>query len=156
MGIAHRDIKPDNLGVAERGVNDELHLVLFDFSLTRESPEEIRSGTPPYREPFLTQRPKPAWDVAAERYAAAVTLYEMATGTLPCFGDGQSDPAVIDDEATVEVDLLDPAVAFSEIDRAVVIPAGPIEGEGEAREERTRAVRYLTGCARAASWPRRA
>ncbi len=111
MGIAHRDIKPDNLGVAERGVNDELHLVLFDFSLTKEHPEAIRAGTPPYREPFLALRDPPAWDVAAERYAAAVTLYEMATGTLPCFGDGQSDPSVLTDEATVDVDLLDPAVA---------------------------------------------
>jgi serine/threonine protein kinase len=110
-GIAHRDVKPDNLGVAPRGTNDELHLVLFDFSLTRTAPEAIRAGTPPYREPFLVSRAHPAWDVAAERWAATVTLYEMATGTVPVFGDGRSDPAMIDDEATIDADLLDPAVA---------------------------------------------
>ncbi len=112
-GIAHRDIKPDNLGVAPRGVNDELHLVLFDFSLTRTPQDNLRAGTPPYLEPFLAARRTPAWDVAAERWAAAVTLYEMATGTTPAFGDGRSDPAAIDDEATVEHDLLDPALATS-------------------------------------------
>jgi serine/threonine protein kinase len=110
-GIAHRDIKPDNLGVAPRGLNDELHLVLFDFSLTRTSHENLRAGTPPYLEPFLAVRRSPAWDVAAERWAAAVTLYEMATGTTPVFGDGRSDPAAIDDEATIERDLLDSALA---------------------------------------------
>ncbi len=30
----HRDIKPENLGVAPRGDQNELHLVLFDFSLS--------------------------------------------------------------------------------------------------------------------------
>jgi serine/threonine protein kinase len=112
-GIAHRDIKPDNLGVAPRGVNDELHLVLFDFSLTKTPPENIRAGTPPYLDPFLAQRSSPAWDVAAERWAAAVTLYEMAAGTTPVFGDGRSDPAAIDDEVTIDDDLLDPALVRS-------------------------------------------
>jgi serine/threonine protein kinase len=108
-GIAHRDIKPDNLGVASRGANDELHLVLFDFSLTRAPLDAVRAGTPPYREPFLVERRR--WDVAAERYAVAVTLYEMASGRPPQFGDGRSDPAVIADEATVEATRFDPAVA---------------------------------------------
>jgi len=108
-GIAHRDIKPDNLGVAPRGANDELHLVLFDFSLTKAPLGAVRAGTPPYREPFLAARKQ--WDLAAERYAAAVTLHEMAAGRVPTFGDGRSDPAVIDDEATVDVGRFDPAVA---------------------------------------------
>lgn len=109
-GVAHRDIKPDNLGVAPRGANDELHLVLFDFSLTRAPLDAIRAGTPPYREPFLAERR--AWDLHAERYAAAVTLYEMATGHLPQYGDGLSDPAAIHDEATIDASRFDPAVAI--------------------------------------------
>ena len=35
QGIAHRDIKPDNIGVGPLGRSDRLHLVLFDFSLSR-------------------------------------------------------------------------------------------------------------------------
>ncbi len=33
QGVPHRDIKPDNLGVAPMGRGEQLHLVLFDFSL---------------------------------------------------------------------------------------------------------------------------
>ena len=50
-GIAHRDIKPDNIGVAFGGRDGALHLVLFDFSLSRCSPENIRAGTPGYLDP---------------------------------------------------------------------------------------------------------
>lgn len=103
-GIAHRDLKPDNLGVAERGRNQELHLVLFDFSLSRAPSEQIHAGTQPYLEPFLKLRTPPRWDLAAERYAAAVTLYEMATGTVPQWGTDDSDPAMLDCEATIEAD----------------------------------------------------
>lgn len=110
-GIAHRDIKPDNLGVRMRGKNNELHLVLFDFSLTGTPPEQIRAGTPGYLDPFLEERRPPRWDLAAERYAAAVTLYEMATGVRPRWGDGASDPLLVDDLLPrIESDLFDVAV----------------------------------------------
>src|SRR5690606_10287621 len=64
----------------------------------------------PYLDPFLRQRKPPRWDPSAERFAAAMTLYEMATGQLPTWGDGLSDPAVIDGEAALDVELFDPAV----------------------------------------------
>jgi serine/threonine protein kinase len=108
MGFAHRDLKPDNLGLVELGRNRELHLVLFDFSLTRASVEAVGAGTPPYLDPFLAGRGRV--DPAADRYAAAVTLHEMATGRTPRFGDGRSDPAVLDCEATVLTEALDPSV----------------------------------------------
>jgi serine/threonine protein kinase len=97
-GVAHRDIKPENLGIAERGKDQERHLVLFDFSLSRSSPEDLHVGTVGYLDPFLEERdrPSPRWDQQAERYAAAVTLYEMATGTRPKWGDGSTDPALTD------------------------------------------------------------
>ena len=109
-GIAHRDIKPDNLGIAEVGVNDERHLVLFDFSLARAPADAIRAGTPPYLEPFLSLRQPPRWDTAAERFAAAVTLHQLATGRTPVWGDGLSDPAVLDVEATIAAEAFEPTV----------------------------------------------
>lgn len=96
-GLAHRDVKPDNLGVIARGKNEELHLVLFDFSLARTDPGDLRAGTVGYLDPFLSERRTRQWDLDAERYAAAVTLHEMATGTQPRWGDGSVDPALSGD-----------------------------------------------------------
>ncbi len=108
-GLTHRDIKPDNIGIAQRGKKDELRLVLFDFSLAATSPEALYAGTRPYLDPFF-QSSTPTrrrFDHAAERWSAAMTLHEMATGTLPRFGDGKSDPAVITNEVTLDADLFE-------------------------------------------------
>jgi serine/threonine protein kinase len=108
-GVSHRDLKPENIGIGQtpRGT---LRLVLFDFSLSGTPSENIRAGTPPYLDPFLSLRKPPRWDPYAERFAAAMTLYEMAAGKLPVWGDGLSNPVLVDDEATLEVDLFDPSV----------------------------------------------
>lgn len=106
-GVSHRDIKPENLGIVPVGRGDRQHLVLYDFSLARESPENIRSGTVAYLDPFLKLRTPPRWDLDAERFAVAMTLYEMATGQLPRWGDGASDPALVQDEVTLEAELFD-------------------------------------------------
>lgn len=105
-GISHRDIKPDNIGVSNVGRGDALHLVLFDFSLSRCSPENIQAGTPGYLDPFLALRKR--WDLAAERYAAAVTLYQMATGSLPVWHDGKTNPTMVECEATIDAERFDP------------------------------------------------
>jgi len=110
MGVPHRDLKPDNLGIARTGKDDALHLVLFDFSLSRAPLEAIHAGTRPYLEPFLAERKPRRWDLAAERWAAAVTLHEMATGSHPAWGDGRSDPASLTCEATIDADHLEPSV----------------------------------------------
>lgn len=107
-GVYHRDIKPDNIGIRPLGRKDELHLMLFDFSLCKAPLENIRAGTAPYLDPFLSRRKPPRWDLHAERFAVAMTLYEMATGTVPKWGDGQSSPEVLDCEATLHVELFDP------------------------------------------------
>ncbi len=39
-----------------------------------------------------------------------MTLYEMATGQLPTWGDGQSDPSMLDCAVTLDSELFDPAV----------------------------------------------
>ncbi|MGH7135778.1 MAG: DNA-directed RNA polymerase subunit alpha C-terminal domain-containing protein, partial [Pirellulales bacterium] len=45
----------------------------------------------------------------AERYAAAATLYEMATGTLPKWGDGTTEPSHLSDgtEITIDSEMFD-------------------------------------------------
>lgn len=106
-GVDHRDIKPANLGVLSRS-NKAKHLVLFDFSLTRAAASATQAGTPPYLDPFLTGK-RDRFDSAAERYSAAVVLFEMATGHTPVYGDGLSDPAAIGDEATVNPAEFDPS-----------------------------------------------
>jgi serine/threonine protein kinase len=109
-GISHRDIKPENIGVRPSGRGSRLELVLFDFSLSRTPLDEIRAGTPPYLDPFLAERQPARWDGYAERFAAAMTLHEMATGTLPVWGDGRSNPAVLDCEVTLDPELFDASV----------------------------------------------
>ncbi len=109
-GIVHRDIKPDNIAIGQLGRGGRLHAVLFDFSLTRLPLDNLRAGTSGYLDPLLPVRPHKRWDLAAERYAAAVTLYEMATGTLPRWGDGMSDPSFLDCEISLEADLFDASV----------------------------------------------
>jgi serine/threonine protein kinase len=112
QGIPHRDIKPDNIAVGMVGRGDKLHLVLFDFSLSRTPADNIRAGTMGYLDPLLPLRKPPRWDLHAERYAAAVTLYELATGGLPKWGDGATEPSHLspDTEITIEAELFDPGV----------------------------------------------
>jgi serine/threonine protein kinase len=119
QGISHRDIKPDNIAIGQVGSGNKLHLLLFDFSLSRAPRENIKAGTTGYLDPLLALREPPQWDSYAERYAAAVTLYEMTTGTLPVWGDGVSDPSFLTCEITLEperfnADLRDRLTAFFE------------------------------------------
>ena len=100
-GVDHRDIKPSNLGVREQKSDRAKHLVLFDFSLAKASAATISAGTPPYLDPFLGTGTRQHWDSAAERYAAAVTLFEMATGHAPVYGDGETAPQFVE-RATIE------------------------------------------------------
>jgi serine/threonine protein kinase len=114
-GIFHRDIKPSNLGVKtperKRGGTIESRTVLFDFSMSGTDPRALAAGTPHYRDPFLGQGGRQTYDSAAERYGAAVVLYEMATGSLPEYGsDPDADPASIPDDVSLNSAAFDPAV----------------------------------------------
>jgi serine/threonine protein kinase len=110
QGVAHRDIKPDNIGIAPAGGSGRLRLILFDFSLARTPPENIQAGTRPYLDPFLALRRPPRWDLHAERFAAAITLHELVAGSPPSWGDGATDPLVIEDEATIAAERFDPVL----------------------------------------------
>lgn len=114
-GIPHRDIKPDNIAIGQIKRGDKLHLLLFDFSLSRAPAENIRAGTTGYLDPFLPLRKHKRWDLNAERYAAAATLFELAAGpnNFPKWGDGTSDPSHLDCEATIDGDLFDASLRDS-------------------------------------------
>ncbi|ASU81706.1 serine/threonine protein kinase [Nocardiopsis gilva YIM 90087] len=97
-GVRHRDIKPDNLGLFQRA-DRTWQLKLFDFSLAKASDTDITAGTRGYLDPFLGSHPRrERYDDAAELYAAAVTLHEMASGERPRWGDGMSSAAMLEDE----------------------------------------------------------
>lgn len=115
VGVFHRDIKSSNLGVDAREIRShgksDSRLVLFDFSMSGAELQALAAGTPHYRDPFLGHEGRVSYDSAAERYGAAVVLYEMATGTLPQYGtDPDADPASVPDEVSINGDAFDPAV----------------------------------------------
>lgn len=80
QSVLHRDIKPANLGVGSVSKTAN-HLILFDFSLADVPRGELAIGTSVYRDPFLPLRG--AWDAAADRWSAAITLHEMLTAVRP-------------------------------------------------------------------------
>jgi len=106
-GVAHRDLKPENIGIGEAS-SRKLQLVVFDFSLCRTPADNITAGTHPYLDPFLSLRCPPRWDLYAERFALAVTLYEMAIGKPPVWGVDQTSPAMLNVEATIASEVFDP------------------------------------------------
>jgi serine/threonine protein kinase len=114
-GVWHRDIKPANLAARPRPKDKQPHLCVFDFSLAEAPADDVKAGTVPYLDPFLGPPRRMRYDAAAERFSAAVTLYEMATGALPRWGEG-ANPAAVNDEVRLEPSAFDSAVADRLVD----------------------------------------
>ncbi|MGV9482600.1 protein kinase domain-containing protein, partial [Gordonia aichiensis] len=112
-GVWHRDLKPDNIAIRVRP-NRTRELVLIDFSLAGYPVRNTDAGTDGYLDPFIGTLTRGVYDAHAERYAMAVTLHEMASGELPCWGDGSMLPQQLD--ATewpypkIAADAFDPSV----------------------------------------------
>ena len=109
-GVVHRDIKPENIGLVQQASVGQLHLVLFDFSLSNVGTDNITAGTVAYVDPFLRDAGRRRWDDFAERFSAALTLYEMAAGTLPSWASTEGLPHVIQGELEIDGSVFDPAV----------------------------------------------
>ncbi len=87
--------------------------MLYDFSLTSAPLDNLRIGTAGYTDPFLKNRKSGKWDLAAERYSAGVTLYEMTLGydQLPKWGeDDVANPADTKDDLVLDVEKFKPSV----------------------------------------------
>ncbi|MFT4908200.1 MAG: serine/threonine protein kinase [Oleispira sp.] len=112
--IMHRDIKPENIGLVMQG--SQLHLVLFDFSLSNVGADNITAGTVAYMDPFIRDAGRRRWDEFAERFSAALTLYEMAAGALPSWASNSGMSPLLEGELEVDRTVFDPTIRDRMVD----------------------------------------
>uniref|UniRef100_A0A8C5IYK9 Serine/threonine kinase 32A n=1 Tax=Junco hyemalis TaxID=40217 RepID=A0A8C5IYK9_JUNHY len=81
--IIHRDIKPDNILLDERG---HVHITDFNIAtmLTKESPVTTIAGTKPYMAPEMFSSTKPtSYSFAVDWWSLGVTAYELLRTRRP-------------------------------------------------------------------------
>jgi serine/threonine-protein kinase len=104
--IIHRDVKPENILVAEDG-----RVKLMDFGIAKTMAPQITNageflGSPAYSAPELLRGQPPT--PSSDRYAYAVTAFELLTGQLP--HPGTTVAAVIT-HVLMEAPVIPPGVA---------------------------------------------
>jgi serine/threonine-protein kinase len=85
-GVIHRDLKPDNVVIANDG-----RVVVMDFGVARGTEERgelarLVTGTPAYMAPEQAEN-IPNLDGRADQYAIGAILFEMLTGQMPFPGN---------------------------------------------------------------------
>lgn len=96
LGIVHRDVKPENLFLAERP-DGEVRLKLIDFGAAAfeargwqvGSLDQAAIGTLHYMAPEQLQSP-PKIDARSDVWALGATLYELIAGTSPFVADDRA------------------------------------------------------------------
>jgi len=93
-GVIHRDVKPDNVMLANDG-----RVLLMDFGVARAAdvtaitPTGLAMGSPSYMPP--EQLTGGVVDPRADQYSLGIMLYQLVTGRLPFAGGQPSEVALL-------------------------------------------------------------
>jgi serine/threonine-protein kinase len=95
-GFIHRDVKPENVIVSERGA------ILIDFNISVRASEQVltRSATPGYHPPDGLGA---AWDVDVDLYQLGITMLQAALGSE--YFDGAANDLRLAAKEELSIDL---------------------------------------------------